>query len=98
LQVRAERAWSAGGSSRGTAGLLMWDAQLGELLCSLDGGEPWLKSPVTAMVLVEWDRLVGAAQAEVEVSGEALALDSCSSCGSGSRAPGPGPGPQQARR
>jgi hypothetical protein len=75
IVVRGGRAYSAGGRSKASASLLVWDAPSCQLLRTVTRrSTQWLKSPVTALCPVAWGRVgrgvVGGVDAHI-VSGHA---------------------------
>lgn len=58
IVIRAGRAFSAGGRSKGSASLLVWDAASCELLRTITRrSTQWVRSPVTALCPVVWGRV-----------------------------------------
>jgi len=58
ITIQGGRAYSAGGRTKGSTSLLVWDAARGELLRTTSRrSTQWLRSPVSAVTAVVWPRV-----------------------------------------
>jgi hypothetical protein len=60
--VRGSRAWTAGGKSKSSCAVYLWDTVRREVVYTVDSSsDAWFQSPVTAMLLLDWSKLPGQA-------------------------------------